>query len=192
MTQYKDKKKSAETATLGLFSYPVMMAADILLYKATAVPVGDDQHQHLELARTIARKFNTTYGCGEDLLPSPHPIRLDGVGRVMSLRDATRKMSKSDPSKYGCIYLADSEDDIAAKVRKAKTCERGVQNLVSIIAALEGISKDEISTESAAALKSRAIDALVESVAPIGREAARIEADVEHRLDIKSWERACS
>ncbi|MEC9183636.1 MAG: tryptophan--tRNA ligase, partial [Pseudomonadota bacterium] len=120
MTQFKEKAgKNRENASIGLYDYPVLMAADILAYKATHVPVGDDQKQHLELARDIAQKFNNDFGV--DLFPLPEPIILGVASRVMSLRNGTQKMSKSDPSEYSRINLNDGPDDIALKIRKAKT-----------------------------------------------------------------------
>ncbi|MEC8165636.1 MAG: tryptophan--tRNA ligase, partial [Pseudomonadota bacterium] len=118
MTQFKEKAgKNRENASIGLYDYPVLMAADILAYKATHVPVGDDQKQHLELARDIAQKFNNDFGV--DLFPLPEPIILGVASRVMSLRNGTQKMSKSDPSEYSRINLNDGPDDIALKIRKA-------------------------------------------------------------------------
>src|SRR5690606_22556480 len=108
-----------ENAVLGLYSYPVLMAADILLYKATHVPVGEDQKQHLELARDIAGAFNRHYGI--EYFPQPEPLILGETTRVMSLRDGTKKMSKSDPSDYARIHLDDSDEAIQAKIRKAKS-----------------------------------------------------------------------
>ena len=119
MTQFKEKAgKNRENASIGLYDYPVLMAADILAYKATHVPVGDDQKQHLELARDIAQKFNNDFGV--DLFPLPEPIILGVASRVMSLRNGTQKMSKSDPSEYSRINLNDGPDDIALKIRKQK------------------------------------------------------------------------
>jgi tryptophanyl-tRNA synthetase len=120
MTQFKEKAgKDRENASVGLYTYPVLMAADILAYKATHVPVGEDQKQHLELARDIAQKFNTDYNC--PLFPLPEPVIGGPAARVMSLRDGTKKMSKSDPSDYSRINMTDDADAIALKLRKAKT-----------------------------------------------------------------------
>src|SRR5689334_9274802 len=148
MTQFKEKAgKHRENAGLGLYAYPVLMAADILLYKATHVPVGDDQKQHLELARDIAGAFNRQYG--RDFFPLPEPQIFGAATRVMSLRDGTKKMSKSDTSDYSRINMTDDADAIAQKIRKAKTdpeplpdSEKGLEgrpeagNLLSIYAAL--------------------------------------------------------
>ena len=120
MTQFKDKAgKNKEAATVGLYTYPVLMAADILLYKATHVPVGDDQKQHLELARDIAQKFNNDYDQNYFILPEP--LINKETTRIMSLRDGTKKMSKSDASDYSRIMLNDSTDEIVKKIKKAKT-----------------------------------------------------------------------
>jgi tryptophanyl-tRNA synthetase len=156
MTQWKDKAgKNREGASVGLFTYPVLQAADVLLYKATHVPVGDDQKQHLELARDIATKFNQDFGV--DLFTLPDPFISQAAPRVMSLRDGSAKMSKSDPSDASRINLADSDDVIAQKFRKARTdaeplpdtmdglAERAeARNLVTIYAALEGSSADAV------------------------------------------------
>ena len=120
MTQFKEKAgKDRENASVGLYTYPVLMAADILAYRATHVPVGEDQKQHLELARDIAQKFNNDYGV--DCLVPPNPVIGGPAARVMSLRDGTKKMSKSDPSDYSRINMTDDADTIALKLRKAKT-----------------------------------------------------------------------
>jgi len=120
MTQFKDKAgKNSENVSVGLFSYPTLMAADILIYLATHVPVGEDQKQHLELTRDIAQKFNSDFNT--DIFPIPEPLILGAATRVMSLRDGLKKMSKSDPSDYSRIMLSDSEDEIQKKIRKAKT-----------------------------------------------------------------------
>ncbi len=156
MTQWKDKAgKNAQNASLGLFAYPALMAADILTYHATHVPVGEDQKQHLELARDIATKFNHDYGV--DFFPIPEPV-IEGAGtRVMSLRDGSKKMSKSDVSDASRINLTDDADTIAKKIRKAKTDPdalpseaKGLEerpearNLVNIYAALNGQSVDQV------------------------------------------------
>ncbi len=120
MTQFKDKAgKNSENVSVGLFSYPTLMAADILIYLATHVPVGEDQKQHLELTRDIAQKFNNDFNT--DIFPIPEPLILGEATRVMSLRDGLKKMSKSDLSSYSRIMLSDTEDEIIAKIKKAKT-----------------------------------------------------------------------
>jgi tryptophanyl-tRNA synthetase len=156
MTQFKDKAgKDREGASVGLYDYPVLMAADVLLYKATHVPVGDDQRQHLELARDIATKFNNDYGV--ELFPLPEPMISVAAPRIMSLRDATAKMSKSNPSDMTRVNLSDSDDEIAQKFRKAKTDAEPLpdtvegleerpeaRNLVTIYAALADITSGEV------------------------------------------------
>ena len=121
MTQFKEKAgKDKEKASIGLYSYPVLMAADILLYDATHVPVGDDQKQHLELCRDIAQKFNNDFNA-IDFLKAPEPLIQKEFSRIMSLKDGLKKMSKSDPSDYSRIMLSDDADGIVQKIRKAKT-----------------------------------------------------------------------
>ena len=156
MTQFKDKAgKNRESMSIGLFAYPVLQAADVLLYQATHVPVGEDQKQHLELARDIATKFNTDFNT--ELFTLPEPIIPPAAARIMSLRDGTAKMSKSDPSDMSRINLTDDADTIAQKIRKAKTDPEPLpsdvdglegrpeaRNLVGIMAALEDISVDAI------------------------------------------------
>lgn len=165
MTQFKDKAgKNKENASVGLFSYPNLMAADILAYKATHVPVGDDQKQHLELSRDIATKFNLDLadaisgaGHGEAFFPLPEPLIQGPATRIMSLRDGTKKMSKSDPSDLSRINLTDDADTIAKKLRKAKTDPDALpseveglkgraeaDNLVGIFAALSNMSKEAV------------------------------------------------
>lgn len=156
MTQFKDKAgKNKERAGLGLFAYPVLMAADILVYNATHVPVGEDQKQHLELTRDLASTFNTRYGA--DVLIQPEPMIAGPAPRVMSLRDGTSKMSKSDPSDMTRINLTDDADQIAKKIKKAKTDADPLPetleelkdrpealNLVTLYAAFDGCTKEEV------------------------------------------------
>jgi tryptophanyl-tRNA synthetase len=156
MTQFKDKAgKDREGASVGLYDYPVLMAADILLYKATHVPVGEDQKQHLELTRDIAAKFNSDYGV--EVFPLPEPMISVAAPRIMSLRDATAKMSKSNPSDMTRVNLNDSDDEIAQKIRKAKSDAEPLpdtvdgleerpeaRNLVTIYAALADITAAEV------------------------------------------------
>ena len=159
MTQFKDKAgKNSENVSVGLFSYPTLMAADILIYLATHVPVGDDQKQHLELTRDIAQKFNNDFQT--DLFPIPEPLIFGEATRVMSLRDGSKKMSKSDPSDYSRIMLTDTADNIIQKIKKAKTDPQPLptntnelksrpeaENLISIFASLKGDSIDNIVKE---------------------------------------------
>src|SRR3979411_795397 len=165
MTQFKEKAgKDRENASVGLYSYPTLMAADILVYRATHVPVGEDKKQHLELSRDIAQKFNNDFGAsiaargfGDAFFPQPEPLIQGPATRVMSLRDGTRKMSKSEPSDQSRINLTDDADTIALKIRRAKTDpdplpheEKGLEsrpeadNLVGIYAALADISKADL------------------------------------------------
>jgi tryptophanyl-tRNA synthetase len=193
MTQWKDKAgKNREGASVALFDYPVLQAADVLLYQATHVPVGEDQKQHLELARDIAQKFNTDYGVELFTLPEPHIG--DSAARIMSLRDGTAKMSKSDASDHSRINLNDEDDAIALKIRKAKTdaeplpesveglAERPeAANLVTIYAALEDRSAQSVLDEHAGqgfgAFKPALADRLIETLAPIRRRLADLTAD---------------
>jgi tryptophanyl-tRNA synthetase len=205
MTQFKEKAgKDRENASVGLFAYPCLMAADILAYRATHVPVGEDQKQHLELARDIAQKFNNDYGAriralglGETFFPLTEPLISGPATRVMSLRDGTKKMSKSDASDYSRINLTDVADEIAQKIRKAKTDPeplpsegKGLEkrpeadNLVGIYAALAGKTKAEVLREFGNAQFSRFKEALtglaVEKLGPIGAEMKRLEQDPKY------------
>ena len=194
MTQFKDKAgKNAENASLGLFAYPALMAADILAYHATHVPVGEDQKQHLELTQEIARKFNHDYGV--EFFPIPRPVIEGAATRVMSLRDGAKKMSKSDPSDMSRINLTDDSDTIARKIRKAKTdpeplpqTQEGLEgrnearNLVSIYAALSDQSiaqaMAEIGGRPFSAFKPMLADLAVARLAPISAEMSRLMQDV--------------
>ncbi|WP_262692346.1 tryptophan--tRNA ligase [Kordiimonas aestuarii] len=193
MTQFKDKAgKNREKASAGLYVYPNLMAADILLYKATHVPVGEDQKQHLELTRDIAQKFNNDFGV--EMFPVVEPV-IQGEGtRVMSLRDGTKKMSKSDPSEYSRINLNDDADTIQQKIRKAKTDAEllpakadqlegraEAQNLVGIYAALMDMTRDQVCGEFEGKgfgdFKKALTDVAVAKLAPITGEMARIQKD---------------
>ena len=194
MTQFKDKAgKNAQNASLGLFGYPALMAADILAYHATHVPVGDDQKQHLELTRDIAIKFNHDYEV--DFFPITEPVIGGPAARVMSLRDGTKKMSKSDPSDLSRINMTDDPDMIANKIRKAKTDQYGLpsepeglegraeaQNLVSIYAALGDDSIEsvlsEIGGKQFSEFKPMLVERATEVLAPISREMGRIMQDI--------------
>ncbi len=193
MTQFKDKAgKNSENVSLGLFAYPALMAADILAYKATHVPVGDDQKQHLELTRDIAIKFNNDYGV--DFFPVVEPIIEGAATRVMSLRDGTAKMSKSDPSDQSRINLTDDADTIAKKIRKAKTDAEPLpdgldglkdrpeaRNLVNIYAALAGVTPSQVITQYAGAqfgtFKPALADLAVDKLSPITTEMTRLMQD---------------
>ncbi|WP_043062287.1 tryptophan--tRNA ligase [Brucella anthropi] len=212
MTQFKDKAgKDRENASLGLFAYPSLMAADILLYRATAVPVGEDQKQHLELTRDIAQKFNNDYsdriaslGVGVDMqvgdeqvsgfFPMTEPMISGPAMRIMSLRDGTKKMSKSDPSDLSRINLIDDEKTITKKIRKAKTDSDGLpteldglagrpeaDNLVGIYAALSSQSKEDVLNEFGgrqfSEFKASLADLAVAKLSPITHEMRRLVAD---------------
>ncbi len=193
MTQFKDKaRRDREGASVGLYAYPVLQAADILAYKATHVPVGDDQKQHLELARDIATKFNTDFNV--DLFPYPQAIVPQGAARVMSLRDGTAKMSKSDPSDMSRINLTDDADMIANKIRRAKTDaeplpgdEAGLaerpeaRNLVGIYAALADETPQVVLArfggQGFGRFKPALCELLVERLTPIAALLRELEAD---------------
>jgi len=195
MTQFKDKAgKDKERASVGLFTYPVLMAADILVYKATHVPVGDDQKQHLELCRDIAARFNRDYGNGKTVFPITEPVIQGPGARIMSLRDGLSKMSKSDVSDNSRINLHDDADTIARKIRKAKTdpeplpdtlealdARPEATNLVGIYAALSGRTKADVLSEFAGqgfgVFKPALVDVAVEHLAPISDEFRRLVAD---------------
>jgi tryptophanyl-tRNA synthetase len=202
MTQFKDKAgKDRENASVGLYAYPVLMAADILVYRATHVPVGEDQKQHLELSRDIAQKFNNDFadsirarGFEGGFFPQPEPLIQGPATRVMSLRDGTKKMSKSDASDYSRINLTDDADAIAQKIRKAKTDpeplpseEKGLEtrpeadNLVGIYAALKGVSKADMLREfgggTFSTFKAALVDLAVAKLGPIGAEMKRLVQD---------------
>ncbi|MGH1447298.1 MAG: tryptophan--tRNA ligase [Cognatishimia sp.] len=193
MTQWKDKAgKNSQNASLGLFAYPALMAADILLYHATHVPVGEDQKQHVELTRDIATKFNHDYGV--DFFPIPEPVIEGAATRVMSLRDGTKKMSKSDPSDASRINLRDDADTIAKKIRKAKTDPEALpseadglegrpeaRNLVNIYAALNDQSVDQVLAEVGgkqfSEFKPILADLAVAKLSPISGEMSRLMQD---------------
>ncbi|MBI4923963.1 MAG: tryptophan--tRNA ligase [Devosia nanyangense] len=202
MTQFKDKAgKNTEHVSLGLFAYPALMAADILLYKATHVPVGEDQKQHLELTRDIAAKFNNDFGpsireqgLDADYFPITEPVIAGPATRVMSLRDGTKKMSKSDPSEQSRILLMDDADTISKKLKRATTDpeplpseEKGLEgrleadNLVGIYAALADTTKAEVLRQYGGqgwgAFKPALADLAVARLAPIAAETRRLVAD---------------
>jgi tryptophanyl-tRNA synthetase len=193
MTQFKEKAgKQRDMAGLGLYAYPVLMAADILVYQATHVPVGEDQKQHLELARDIAGAFNRRYD--RDFFPLPEPQIFGAATRVMSLRDGTKKMSKSDSSDFSRINMTDDADAIALKIRRAKTdpeplpatipdLERRPEadNLIGIYAALSGLSReqslDRFAGQNFSYFKEALSELAVEILGHIGREMGRLMAD---------------
>jgi tryptophanyl-tRNA synthetase len=202
MTQFKEKAgKDRENASVGLYNYPVLMAADILVYRATHVPVGDDQKQHLELARDIAQKFNNDYAAsiaahshGDMFFPLPEPLIQGPATRVMSLRDGTKKMSKSDPSEFAHIALTDDADTIVQKIRKAKTDAEPLpsepaglagrpeaDNLVGIFAALGDETKGDVLSRFGGSQFSTFKNALAEltvtKLGPIRAEILRLKDD---------------
>jgi tryptophanyl-tRNA synthetase len=196
MTQFKDKAgKHRETASAGLYVYPALMAADIMLYKATHVPVGEDQKQHLELTRDVAQKFNHDFG--KEIFPIVEPLIHGTATRVMSLRDGGKKMSKSDPSDYSRITMTDGPDEIAQKIRKAKTDPLPLPetveefegrpeaaNLITIHAALADIPVAEVLAEFGgrqfSAFKQALTELAVEKLGPVGQEMRRLTADPGH------------
>ena len=186
MTQFKDKAgKNRENVSVGLMVYPNLMAADILAYLATHVPVGDDQKQHLELSRDIAQKFNNDFGV--EFFPQPEPLIYGSATRVMSLRDGNKKMSKSDPSDFSRILLTDDDDTISAKIRKAKSDSELIPsskddlqnkpeclNLINILSATTNQSADQVLGNYAgkeySALKKDLADSLIQVIGPIRGE----------------------
>ena len=196
MTQFKDKAgKNSENVSVGLFSYPTLMAADILIYLATHVPVGDDQKQHLELTRDIAQKFNNDFKT--DFFPIPEPLILGEATRVMSLRDGSKKMSKSDPSDYSRIMLTDTAENITQKIKKAKTDPEPLpqdktglekrpeaENLISIFASLQDTSIESVIKDYAgkefSIFKKDLADLFVSKLEPITSEMNKLMSDVSY------------
>ncbi len=201
MTQFKDKAGSdKEKASVGLYIYPNLMAADILLYKATHVPVGADQKQHLELSRDIAQKFNNDYNC-KNFFPLPEPLISQNIPRVMSLRDGTKKMSKSEESDYSRINLTDSADEINKKIKKAKSDSEAIPtnkkllenkpealNLLSIYSELTKKSLDKIISEMGgkdySILKENLAEALINEITPVGQEIQKLLKDRSYLKNI--------
>ena len=201
MTQFKEKAGSnKEKASVGLYTYPVLMAADILVYQATHVPVGEDQKQHLELCRDIAIKFNNDYG--KDFFNIPEPIIPDISARVMSLRDGLKKMSKSDESDLSRINLTDSKEQIVQKIKKAKTDSEPInedifnekskrfeaQNLISIYADLKSESNEKILSQfegkNFSEFKKDFTDLLIEYISPISDKIDLLRKNEDHLLKI--------
>jgi tryptophanyl-tRNA synthetase len=196
MTQFKEKAGSnKEKASVGLYSYPTLMAADILLYKATHVPVGEDQKQHLELCRDIAVKFNNDFNC-KDFFTLPEPIITKEVARIMSLKDGTKKMSKSDESEASRINLTDTEEDIVQKIKKAKTDNNLIpdneskladrpeaRNLINIFSILNGSTIEktlkELSGKNFSELKNKLSESLINEIVPIGKKIKEFKKDTE-------------
>jgi len=201
MTQFKDKAGSnKEKASVGLYIYPNLMAADILLYKATHVPVGADQKQHLELARDIAQKFNNDFNCS-NFFPLPEPLIHKNVSRVMSLRDGTKKMSKSEESDYSRINLKDKEDDIANKIKKAKSDSEAIPdnlkaleakpealNLLNIYSEISNLSLEKVLNEMSgkqySVLKTKLTEVLVNEITPVGKEIKKLLEDKPHLMKV--------
>ena len=197
MTQFKDKAGSdKEKASVGLYIYPNLMAADILLYKATHVPVGADQKQHLELSRDIAQKFNNDFKC-ESFFPLPEPLISKNISRVMSLRNGEKKMSKSEESDYSRINLKDNADEINKKIKKAKSDSEPVPdnlkslekkpealNLLTIYSDLTKISLEKVLGEMAgkdySLLKKRLAEVLIAEITPVGKEIQKLLDDKVH------------
>jgi|TARA_B100001057_G_scaffold431125_1_gene458349 tryptophanyl-tRNA synthetase len=197
MTQFKDKAGSdKEKASVGLYIYPNLMAADILLYKATHVPVGADQKQHLELSRDIAQKFNNDFKC-KDFFPLPEPLISKNISRVMSLRDGTKKMSKSEESDYSRINLKDSADEINKKIKKAKSDSEPIPdnlkslekkpealNLINIYSDVSKSSLDKVLNEMSGKeysfLKKELTELLISEITPVGQEIKKLLDDKDH------------
>ena len=197
MTQFKDKAGSdKEKASVGLYIYPNLMAADILLYRATHVPVGADQKQHLELSRDIAQKFNKDFNC-KDFFPLPEPLIPKNVSRIMSLRDGTKKMSKSEVSDYSRINLKDSADDINKKIKKAKSDSIQIPdnlkdlekkpealNLLNIYSEIKRTSLEnvliEMSGKEYSFLKTKLAEILINEITPVGKEIKKLLGDKSH------------
>ena len=197
MTQFKEKAgHDKEKASVGLYIYPVLMAADILLYDATHVPVGEDQKQHLELTRDIAQKFNTDFNCS-DFLKIPEPLIQKDFSRIMSLRDGTKKMSKSDPSDQSRINITDTKDQIVNKIRKAKTDSKPLsenvsdlkdrpelKNLLGIFSSLQNqdleASIKDFAGKNFSDLKEKLAEALVEKIHPISNEINKLLKDYKY------------
>jgi len=197
MTQFKDKAGAdKEKASVGLYIYPNLMAADILLYKATHVPVGADQKQHLELSRDIAQKFNNDFEC-ENFFPLPEPLIPKNISRVMSLRDGTKKMSKSEESDYSRINLKDSADEINKKIKKAKSDSEPIpdnlkslekkaeaSNLLNIYSELSKIKLEKVLNEMAGKeysfLKKKLSEILIAEITPVGKEIQKLLDDKPH------------
>ena len=201
MTQFKDKAGSdKEKASVGLYIYPNLMAADILLYKATHVPVGADQKQHLELSRDIAQKFNNDFNC-QDFFPLPEPLIPKNISRIMSLRDGTKKMSKSEESSYSRINLKDTADEISKKIKKAKSDSESIPdnikslekkpealNLLTIYSELTQNNLEKVISELAgkeySVLKTKLSDVLISEITPIGKEIKRLLDNKSHLKNI--------
>ncbi len=203
MTQFKEKAgKDKEKASAGLYTYPILMASDILLYKATHVPVGNDQKQHLELTRDIAQKFNNDFDV-DDFFPLPEPFIDKDISRIMSLRDGMSKMSKSDISDYSRVNLQDDKDLIIKKIKKSKTADAlmpsslnelnnfpEINNLLNIFVGVTDKNKNELINFykglNFSGFKSDLADAIVDKITPIGKEITRLMDDKNYLDNVLS------
>ena len=201
MTQFKDKAGSdKEKASIGLYIYPNLMAADILLYKATHVPVGADQKQHLELSRDIAQKFNNDFNC-KDFFPLPEPLISKNISRIMSLRDGAKKMSKSEESDFSRINLKDTADEIIKKIKKAKSDSDSIPgeikslkskpealNLLTIYSELTKTSLEKVISDMEGKeysfLKTKLAEELINEITPVGKEIQKLLKDKSHLKNI--------
>ena len=201
MTQFKEKAGSnKENASVGLYVYPNLMAADILLYKATHVPVGDDQKQHLELSRDIAQKFNNDFK-SKNFFPIPEPLIQKNFSRVMSLRDGKKKMSKSDESDYSRINLSDSSEEIVKKIKKAKTDSMPIPekiqelndrpealNLLNIYASITNTTMDktlaEMSGKDFSKFKEKLAEVLIDTICPIGKKIKELNKNKDYLINV--------
>ena len=201
MTQFKEKAgKDKEKASVGLYIYPILMAADILLYDATHVPVGEDQKQHLELTRDIAQKFNTDFKV-QDFFKIPDPLIQEKFSRIMSLKDAKNKMSKSDPSDASRINLTDTEEQIQNKIKKAKTDTKSfpenekdlnkrpeIQNLIGIYSSLKSQkitdTINEFQGKNFSNFKEKLSEVVIENISPISKEISKLKSDKGHILQV--------
>ncbi len=197
MTQFKEKAgKDKEKASVGLYIYPVLMAADILLYDATHVPVGEDQKQHLELARDISKKFNTDFNAA-DFFKIPEPLIQKNFARIMSLKDGTKKMSKSDPSDLSRINLTDTENEIINKIKKAKTdtnpfptsidnlkSRPEIENLIGIYSSLSGTKIEDLLNnfkgQNFSLFKENLSELLIKKISPISKEINKLNKDISY------------
>ena len=201
MTQFKEKAGSnKENASVGLYVYPNLMAADILLYKATHVPVGDDQKQHLELSRDIAQKFNNDFK-SKNFFPIPEPLIQKNFSRVMSLRDGKKKMSKSDESDYSRINLSDSSEEIVKKIKKAKTDSMPIPekiqelndrpealNLLNIYTSITNTTMDktlaEMSGKDFSKFKEKLAEVLIDTICPIGKKIKELNKNKDYLINV--------
>jgi tryptophanyl-tRNA synthetase len=194
MTQFKDKGAGQESVTVGLFTYPVLMAADILLYDADKVPIGDDQRQHLELARRIASRFNARYG---ETFTVPEALTPPVGARIMDLQHPENKMSKSSDSRLGTVFLLDTPDDVAGKLKKAVTDSEnavhydperkpGVSNLLEILSAITAERPDVLALryDSYGHLKQDVAESIIDTIDPIAKRFRELSSDTDYVMDV--------